>query len=125
MTVRKNFRTQNEVDICRKEQPFVIRVARSESTVSIDGNPASPSQFEISTTEDNVIPMETDTAGPSSTDTVNKGASTSADDTVVIPGPAKGMTALHDIFLEIAKLINFQNMTFMFSCDDKFHRPVL
>ena len=123
MPVSTNFFAQNEVDICRKEQPFVIRVARSESTASIDGNPASPSQIEISTTEDNVIPMETDTAGPSSGDTVNKGASTSADDTVVIPGPAKGSSAFSDIFLAVAKMINFQNMTAMFS-HDKFHRPV-
>ena len=80
------------MDICRKEQPFVIRVARSESTVSMDGNPASPSQIEVSTTEDNVIPMETerDPTGTFGADTVNKGASTSAEDTVVIPGASKG-----------------------------------
>ena len=58
----------------------------------MDGNPASPSQIEVSTTEDNVIPMETehDTAGTSGADAVDKGASTSAEDSVVIPGPVKG-----------------------------------
>ncbi|XP_046372246.1 E3 ubiquitin-protein ligase HUWE1-like isoform X1 [Haliotis rufescens] len=55
-------RLENEVSICRKEQPFVIRPARREA--SIDSQPESPP-----------APMETDMT--QSSDSINAGASTS------------------------------------------------
>ncbi len=62
------------MDICRKEQPFVIRPKRSESSVSFD-NPSSPSMFDSG----GAIPMETDSAALGGSD-VNQGASTSAEE---------------------------------------------
>ena len=61
---------QHEVDVCRKEQPFVIRPRRSESSISIE-QPQSPLQLDS-------IPMETDSTGAGAT-TTTAGASSSAE----------------------------------------------
>jgi hypothetical protein len=62
---------QHEVDICRKEQPFVIRPGRSESTSGLDSNPTSPASH-----TEGASPMDMDSENKLS-DAVNSGASTS------------------------------------------------
>ncbi|XP_064633553.1 E3 ubiquitin-protein ligase HUWE1-like isoform X3 [Lineus longissimus] len=67
-------RLEHEVDICRKEQPFVIRPDRSESASGLDSNPASPASLTKSAS-----PMDMDGENKPSdhNDAVNSGASTS------------------------------------------------
>ena len=58
---------QHEVDVCRREQPYVIRSQRSESVQSMEGLPPSPhSPVVTHDPENNPVPMETDSAPPSS-----------------------------------------------------------
>ena len=102
---------QHEVDICRKEQPFVIRPPRSDSTSTMDTQPPSPST--IAPSPPSPQPSTSPCTSPSHTGEltmdmdssltgVNQGASTSAEvPPIYLEVPAKGPNGKRTFFFHV------------------------